>query len=635
MDSYAMWMPVRLLIASADESAGGHGADTTFSSALWIAVATLVAAFLGWMIIHASPPLLPPVGGEGDRRAAIGPRARTANFAVWFVVMRWIAVLCAGTLVFIVVKLAHLLPQQVWWPLVLTIALLAALNGGYVALLKRGWPPGRLLVMQVYADLVLLTILLHYSGGIENPLSLLMLLHVIIGGIVLSRRQCYGVAAAATLLIAAMAAAEGLGVIAHYTLGIFPHEGGGQGDVHAALHPLYALSSVGLQGLFFFLTAYFVSQLASRLRYDERQLESMAERAVSERQLLERALDTTGTALRVLDPDLQPEFTNRRWNRWFAPEGDAANLLPLIEGEESSPRLTDADGQVRVTEVRDPERRNARTFQITTARLAGTEDKPGQVVELVQDISAQKEAQAQILKAGRLAAVGELAGHVAHEVNNPIAIISGKARLLLSRHRADLTPILTEELEKIVDLADRVARIAQRLLSSGRPTAAARELIDLRIPLRKVLEMVDHRARESGVEVAEQLPDSLPSVLVNAHEMEQVFLNLVLNALDAMAGGGSLSVDVATTAREEDGAAFVVVSVSDTGPGIAEEIRPKIFEPFFSTKGQERGTGLGLPICRRLVESHGGVLQLAHSSAAGSRFEVRIPVAEPQEPPRV
>ncbi|MHC4956262.1 MAG: two-component system sensor histidine kinase NtrB [Planctomycetota bacterium] len=632
MDPYAKWMPVCALFAAAAGESGRLEPHLHTSAVLGIGVAVLVAVFLGWMIIQASPPLLPPVGKPGDRPALSRPTARAANFCAWFVVTRWIAVICAGTLVFIAVKLAHLLPEDVWWPLVLTVALLAALNTGYVVLTRRGWAPERLLLIQVYADLALLTLLLHFSGGIENPLSLLMLLHVIIGGIVLRRRQCYGVAAAATVLIGAMAAVEGFGITHHYTLGIFPHEGDGHDGVHAALDPLFALSSVTLQGVFFFLTAYFVSQLAARLRHDERQLESMAEHAVSERQLLERALDTTGTALRVLDRDVGPEFTNRRWSDWFAPEGDAVALLPQIDGEGSSSELTRADGKVRVSELRDSERKSGRTFQITTARLPGTDSGPGQVVELVQDISAQKDVQAQILKAGRLAAVGELAGHVAHEVNNPIAIISGKARLLLSRHRADLTPILTEELEKIVDLSDRVARIAQRLLSSGRPAPGVRELIGLRTPLRKVLEMVDHRARGSGVEVTETIPSSLPPVSANAHEMEQVFLNLVLNALDAMAKGGTLSVEAATAPSVNDGADLVVIGIRDTGPGIDEEIRSAIFDPFFSTKSEERGTGLGLPICRRIVESHGGVLELTESSGAGSRFEVRIPVAESNEP---
>jgi len=344
-----------ILAEAAGESAVSehHGA---FSSVVWIGITVLIAAFIAWLIIHASPPLLAPVTKTRDRAAGGYAMTRTANFAAWLIVMRWIAVLCAATLVLITVKLSHLLPDRVWWPLNLIIALLAALNFGYTVLLKRGWAPDRLLLIQVYVDLALLTLLLHFSGGIENPLALLMLLHVIIGGIVLSRRQCFGVAAAATLLIAAMAAAEGLGFAEHYTLGIFPHEGGEHGGTHAALHPLFALSSVTLQGIFFFLTAFFVSRLASRLRHDERQLESMADHAVAERQLLERALDTTGTALRVLDADLRPEYANGRWDRWFAPGGDAVDLLPRIEGERSDSRRTHADGQVRMTEVRSPDR---------------------------------------------------------------------------------------------------------------------------------------------------------------------------------------------------------------------------------------------------------------------------------------
>lgn len=605
--------PCLSILASAESSAG------------WIVGACSLAVFVAWLILRASPPLLPPVAGSDVARSLVPAQTRTENFVVWFIVMRWIAVLCAATLVFITVKLTHLLPDETWWPLNAIIFLLALLNFTYSVALRRGVSHGRLLLLQVYADLALLTSLLHFSGGLENPLSLLMLLHVIIGGIVLSRRQCYGVATVATLLVAGLAAVEASGIVKHYTLGIFPHHSGDGDEVHASMHSPFALSSVAIQGVFFYLTAFFVSRLASRLRYDERQLESMAERAVAERQLLERALDTTGTALRVLDADLSPEFSNGRWDAWFAPGGDVVELLPRIEDERAKSRRDPSDGAPCVSEVSSPDRSNARTFQLTTARLAGRADKPGQTVELVQDISAQKEVQAQILQAGRLAAVGELAGHVAHEVNNPIAIISGKARLLLSRHRESLTPVLQSELEKIVELADRVARIAQRLLSSSRPAPALREPIDVRAPLRKVLDMMDHRARGTQIDVVETASSDVPRVHANAQEMEQVFLNLVLNSFDAMPDGGTLTIEVAP------GTTTVDIRIRDSGAGVPVDVQSKIFEPFLTTKSDKRGTGLGLPISRRIVGNHGGELLLVESSSAGSTFLVSLPALPPKE----
>ncbi|MBI1987351.1 MAG: hypothetical protein HYS70_03255 [Nitrospinae bacterium] len=158
---------------------------------------------------------------------------------------------------------------------------------------------------------------------------------------------------------------------------------------------------------------------------------------------------------------------------------------------------------------------------------------------MVQEITEQKQIQAQILQAGKMAAVGELAGQVAHEVNNPIAILGAKARLLLLDHRDGMSAKTAQELAKIINLSDRVARIAQGLLTYCRPSAAMRTPLDVRIPIRKALSMVEHRARMAGVQLEEHLSDPVPLIKANGNEIEQVFLNLFLNALDAMPQGGA------------------------------------------------------------------------------------------------
>jgi signal transduction histidine kinase len=350
----------------------------------------------------------------------------------------------------------------------------------------------------------------------------------------------------------------------------------------------------------------------------------------------------------VLGPDLQPYWSSNRWNEWFVCQaGEICPGCDVLQRADSPARQCIGDGRVRTTEVvldrtNSPARLlpccgSPRIFQITTAPLLDGADRVTQIVELAQDVTEQKQAQTRLIHAGKLAAVGELAGQVAHEVNNPVSIISAKASLLLSDHADGMSPKVAQELGKITDLAKRVARIAQGLLSYCRPSAATRTRLDVRVPLRKSLAAIDEQARRGAVRVEEELTALLPPVKANLHELEQVFLNLFLNALDAMPKGGWLTITTPPgPAFLSDGRPAVAVVVADTGCGIPDDIRERIFEPFFTTKQQGRGTGLGLSICLGLVRSHGGDLELESKVWQGTRVTIRLPVdaALVQENPR-
>lgn len=602
-----------------------------------VVLSLVVTVIASWSIINSAPGFLADV----SNMQALGPvgrseSARTKLYAQWFIAMRWIAVMLAGALIVVSVQVLHWLPDEVWWPLVGTLATLAASNILYLILLRCGRTLSTVLTFQGYFDLLILTVLLHYSGGIENPLMMMMIFHIIIGGVLLSRRQCYCLAGAGSALFALMAWAEWADMIEHYTLLLYPHFKEQNGELfHPAHHPIYASSRVALQTTVLFLTAYFVTSLAERLRQNERRLAAMADHALAGQQLLERALETTGTALRVLEADIQTSWANARWREWFERAGVADGKgAAVLSGLNAPARQTLADGQIRLTEVviGGPARLGEKggpdrsyVFQVTTAPLRESAGKVRQVVELAQDVTAQKQAQAQLVRAGQLAAVGELAGQVAHEVNNPIGIISAKARLLLADHHDEMSPKIAQELEKMTDLADRVARIAQGLLSYCRPSRAHRERLDIRQPVRKCLAMVDRHARSSGIVIYDELPVVLPDVNSNPQELEQVFLNLVINALDAMPTGGELRVSAAPV-ELTNGEPGVAVRVADTGVGIEAKIRGRIFEPFFTTKQEGCGTGLGLSIGLGLVRESGGDIEVESEPGLGSRFTVKLPV---------
>jgi signal transduction histidine kinase len=261
-------------------------------------------------------------------------------------------------------------------------------------------------------------------------------------------------------------------------------------------------------------------------------------------------------------------------------------------------------------------------LQLTTAPLLDNAGATTHVAQLGQDVTEQKRIQSGMLRAERLAAVGELAGKVAHEVNNPIAVISAKARLLIADE--PLSSRAIEELGKIAELSDRVARIAQGLLSYCRPNAGLAQPVDLSIPLRKALAIVEAPAGFAGIGIEERLPEGLPHVRVNASEMEQIFLNLFLNALDAMPRGGRLLLEAAV-ADGGPGTPTLEVTIEDTGTGVPEHLLPRVFEPFVTTKEEGRGTGLGLSICMGLVRSNGGEIGLESSPGRGTRVRLRFP----------
>ncbi len=551
----------------------------------------------------------------------------------WFILLRWIAVGAATALTIIAVYGMNLLPPESGLPLIAVVTCLAALNAVYSLLYRKGRGTAAMTALQAYADLVLLTVLIHFSGGIENPLVLLMIFHVIIAGITLSRRQCFTVAGVATLLFAVLAWAEATGFVAHYTLRLVPHYEEAGHVAHAAHDPVYVASFTGLQGAILFLTALFVTALSERLRQKEHELGILARRALTQRQLLERSLETTGTALYVCDSDLHPILTNSRWDLWSEQIQSDEQLREGFFGEDSPCRLTLESGRIRVTEIgATPStsllaiESNATTFQTTTAPLLDRDEKITHIVQLVQDITDRKNAQAQLMRAGQLAAVGELAGQVAHEVNNPIAIINTKARLLVSDHREGMADRTAEELEKIIRLSDRVAGIAQGLLSFSRPSGAARGRINIESPIRRALAMVEQRADNAGIEISDEIPEQLSPVYANEQEIEQVFLNLFLNGIDAMPSGGRLTI---SASMHEDKPSEVQFVVSDTGTGMSAGVRARIFEPFFTTKPEGKGTGLGLSICHGLIQNNGGIIDVDSSVGGGTRVSIRLPALQP------
>ncbi len=235
-----------------------------------------------------------------------------------------------------------------------------------------------------------------------------------------------------------------------------------------------------------------------------------------------------------------------------------------------------------------------------------------------------EQAQQEVIRGERLAAVGQLAAGVAHEIRNPLTTV----KLLVQTGYVDAqggrqSAASREQQQRlIIDEIDRMERTIQSLLEFARPASPRRETHDLRLTLWRVANLVQARPTQQQVRVSLALGDETLELEADREQLLQVFVNLFLNAIDAMPQGGQLQV-AAHRHESTDGQASIVVTVCDDGPGVAPEILNHLFEPFVTSK--ERGTGLGLAVSHRIVREHYGTIMVDRSPAGGARFTVSLP----------
>jgi signal transduction histidine kinase len=222
----------------------------------------------------------------------------------------------------------------------------------------------------------------------------------------------------------------------------------------------------------------------------------------------------------------------------------------------------------------------------------------------------------------QLAAVGRLAAGVAHEMGAPLQVIDGRAKQLL--HHTDATiETRRRNLTIIRNQAERIARIVRQLLNLSRPHKIHFRKIELASLIEETAELIETQAESAGVEV-EIRRDIDATVEADRELIQQVLLNICRNGIQAMPQGGRLRIECLKDAAERNGRRFAALRVSDTGVGIAPEHLPNIFDPFFTTKEVGQGTGLGLPISRRIVEEHDGWIEAANGAEGGAIFTVYL-----------
>jgi signal transduction histidine kinase len=260
-------------------------------------------------------------------------------------------------------------------------------------------------------------------------------------------------------------------------------------------------------------------------------------------------------------------------------------------------------------------------FSISLSPMRDEQDTVNSVVVVMTDVTDAALLQAKLAHTEKMATIGRLVSGVAHEVNNPLAAILGFTDLLLEN--PEIPAAAREDLQIILRETQRTKVIVQDLLSFARQRPVQREVVSVNNVLRQTIKLRSYDFASHGVEVIERFDGDIAAAMGDAQQLQQVFLNILNNAYDAVQEGGRRGrIEIATN-RAGD---FIEVTISDNGTGMTDTQR--IFDPFYTTKQAGKGTGLGLSICYGIVRAHGGEIQCWNNPGSeGSTFVVRIPVA--------
>ncbi len=558
----------------------------------------------------------------------------------WLISLRWVAVglivigTLSGTFLFPVVVAPQLL--------FVTAVVLLACNIGYVIAAARnrrgrqGNPIAQAMV-QMEVDLLVLTAVLHFSGGTANPFFLFYVFHVIIATIILPRNLSFAVGLTAIALFGLLAADElnGGAMLGRYPLQL--SAGGGLWR-----NPVYGLAAfvafAGTVMIAQYLTHMILARMASK------ELE-----AARNSDLLQAIINAMAEGLVFVTADGRVALCNPAAGRWRrdsrGPMGGAADGFPAILTEHIN-ALGNATPKLPQQEKTIQFRTDGPTQRFIEARscpVAGLDGTPLGRVIVGQDLTEHKKLEADLLdrteqvtvinetlkmsqvrmaQREKMVALGQMAAGIAHEIGNPLTSLSSVMQYV-SRKSTD--PELKELCGVVDHHVGRISAILRRMLDQARPVASEYKWVDVNALIGNTMSLIRFDPRARGIEIVDVPNTGLPMVWLNPQNLEQCLLNIVLNSLDAIEAKGAgheQKIEVTRAFRDE----MVEIRIRDTGVGMSPEVCRRAFESFFTTKEISRGTGLGLFISYNLITEADGAIELESEPGKGTTAIVRIPV---------
>jgi two-component system sensor histidine kinase PilS (NtrC family) len=491
------------------------------------------------------------------------------------------------------------------------------------ALLPRTRRIERLAAVQLIADLVTVTSILIFTDGARSLFSFLYLPLTVYAAMQFERRGAYATALGASLCLGGMLALDAGGTLGASTPVAWEWRFGVWGAHTGAL----------------LLVAMLASTLARETRLASDRLATSASDLRELRSLHERMVESLTSGLLTVDAGGCVSSCNPEGARILARapgEIVGAQLEALVPGV-SALVARAAAGARRARVELSPPGAEPRFLGVAASVLRGSDGPDAEHVVIFQDVTQVVSLERALRQRERLAAVGELAAGVAHEVRNPLAAISGCVEMLRAMNRERTGDAEQERLMSVVlREIERLDALISDFLQFARPAAPKLEAIPLAPLLGEVAEMC-RAACPPGVTVSVAAPPELHAQ-ADATQLRQVLWNLVRNAVQAVGERGAIrlaaarapraltqAVDATLRSGAADGRDAVEIAVADDGPGIAPEVLERIFDPFFTTKPS--GTGLGLATVHRIVTAHGGAIEVQSAKGAGARFRVLLPAA--------
>jgi PAS domain S-box-containing protein len=349
------------------------------------------------------------------------------------------------------------------------------------------------------------------------------------------------------------------------------------------------------------------------------------ERAKAEWEL---TIDTIDEGITLVDANCRILRVNRTLAEWLdtTPQSLVGkHCYDVIHGTDSPPaycphaRLTAASRDPLEMEIDEPHLHG--TFHYSAFPLRDRDGNLTGSVNVLKDVTAEKRLQAQMIQSEKLAAMGRLAASLAHEINNPLQAIQGC--LDLAQTSAGNAEKQQRFLSMAQDEFNRLTNIVQHMLDFFRPSKGIRSSVDLQLAVSDVLSLSHKRLQHAKVNARLEWDSDVPPIAGVNNQLQQVFLNLILNAVEAMPEGGEIGIHGGKRMLEKE---WLTVAITDTGCGVPGDDLEKIFEPFYTTK--PNGTGLGLAVCRNILANHGGHLSVSSEVGRGSTFTVWLPIGE-------